>query len=367
MSKQYIGVLLQRSLYRRLKEGKRKQIDIGFFEEAARKNNLIPCYFLVRNLAGRRDTAPALVNNNGVFQEKIVEVPRVIYNRDWNMPSRQRIINQLTKQGIIVFNEKNYLRKYKFQAILEDNKEFLRYLPETKIASPQTLKEMMQKYHQLILKPENGLRGRGIHKLQKLNKKEWKVSYKTEIGERGVWKEIIFSETIPEYLEQLIKKNTYLIQNFLPLATYHGSPFDLRVATQRNRTGDWEVSAIIAKVAGEGSFLTNIEQGGTSYTLNKILEQYPHLNAEHVREQIVSLAIKIANLFSRHLPHIGDLGFDFAITPKGDLYYIECNFVSGYKGFTIKDGVLLHDEWKAVFTKPADYARFLLDNNPHNN
>ena len=159
-----------------------------------------------------------------------------------------------------------------------------------------------------------------------------------------------------------MEKNIYLIQNLLPLATYQGSPFDFRVSTQRNGSGNWEVSAIIGKVARKGTFLTNIEQGATSYTLDELIKEYPHLSAERLKQQIISLAINIANLYSKHIPHIADLGFDIAITPQGDIYYIECNFISAYSGFTIRKGVLLHEDWKAVFTNPLDYARFLLDN-----
>ena len=364
MSKQqYIGFLSMKSVYNRLKNGtKEVPKSVIFREEAARNNNLIPCYFLFSHLSGSQDHITALVNENGVYQEKRIPVPRVIYNLEWTSPIREKIIKRLTQKGIKVFNEINILRKYKFQKILEANPEFHRYLPETKIGNLKNLKEMMQKYTQLILKPDNGIIGKGILKLQKVNKKDWCLSYKAREGKRRYWKEITFQDTIPEMLQQTLENNVYLIQNLLPLATYQGSPFDFRVSTQKNGSGNWEVSAIIGKVAREGTFLTNIEQGASAYTLDELMKEYPHLNADQLRKQITSLAIKIANLYSKHVPHPADLGFDIAITPQGDLYYIECNFISAYSGFTIKNRVLLHEEWKAVFTNPIDYARYLLDN-----
>jgi len=362
LSKQYIGFLTQKHLYTSLKKYNQASIDIVFLEEAAEKNHLVPCYFLMSSLLEGQDSIPALVKENGRYQEKTIQVPRVIYNRECNFPRRQRKFKHLAKKGIMVFNETNFLKKYEFMALLEENHEFRKYLPETKIANTKNLKEMMQKYNQLILKPDMGFVGKGIHKLQRINEKQWCLSYQSKEGKRGTWKEITFSDTIPEILHQLIEKNLYLIQNLLPLATYRGAPFDLRVATQRNGLGKWEVSAIIGKVAREGNFLTNIGQGGTSYALDELIQEYPHLSADHLKEQIVALAIKIANLFSSHLPHIADLGFDLAITPEGDIYYIECNFSSAYNKLTTKNGVLLHEGWEAVFTKPVEYARFLLDN-----
>jgi len=361
LSGQYVGFLIQKHLYQNLKKGGQAPKSIIIQEEAARENSLIPCYFPFKHLSAGRDQVLAIVSADGIYQEKIIQVPRVIYNREWSTPGRDRKIRYLTKKGVTVFNEGNYLKKYKFQALLEKKEEFSRHLPETKIANAQNLEYMMKKYNQLILKPDHGLVGKGIHKLYKVNEREWCLTFQIKNGKKRSWQEFRFTETIPKILQQLVENNFYLIQNLLPLATYQGSPFDFRVATQRNGTGHWEVTAIIGKVAGEGNFLTNIGQGGSAFTLDELIQAYPHLNADFLREQIVALAIKIANLFSDHLPHIGDLGFDFAITPDGDIYYIECNFISAYPALTMKNGVLMHDDWKNVFIKPVDYARFLLD------
>lgn len=121
---------------------------------------------------------------------------------------RQRIIKRLTQKGIKVFNEVNILKKYKFQTNLEANHEFHRYLPETKVGNLQNLKEMMQKYSQLIPKPDNGIVGKGILKLQKVNEGEWCLSYKSRKGKKVTGKKSTLTIQFQKFYEKLWKETS---------------------------------------------------------------------------------------------------------------------------------------------------------------
>lgn len=361
MTNQYFGMLVSKSKYIGLKRGRRTLNDV-IREEAAKKNNLIPCYIRFRHIKSGSNQVSVIIFEDGRPLEKKIPYPRVIYNLVWASPYRNRKIQYLDNKGVLVFNKVNYLEKYKFQTLLEANKEFLDYLPETQVLNAGNLKGMMKKYDKLILKPDHGYVGRGIMKLYKEENELWCLTYKVKQDKKFVWKEERFIEgNVPNRLRDVLDKDFYLIQNIIPLATYKGSPFDFRVSTQRNQYGNWEVTAIIGKVAPEGNFLTNIGQGGTQFSIEELLLEYPHLNAKELKDKMTSLALKIANYFSQTTEQIGDLGFDLAITPKGEIYYIECNFCSAYKALTIRDGKLVHDEWRKVFTTPVDYARYLLN------
>ncbi|WP_376768681.1 YheC/YheD family protein [Paenibacillus foliorum] len=47
----------------------------------------------------------------------------------------------------------------------------------------------------------------------------------------------------------------------MPLATYEGRPFDLRISVQRDASGEWQLTGIVAKIASKKTLLTNIAQG----------------------------------------------------------------------------------------------------------
>lgn len=364
MSKEYIGFIIPKGLYRKILKSNNPKIKKGLelFEEAGEKNNLIPCYFRITHIVMEKNEIRALVKKNGKYQEVSVPLPKVIYNQMWASPPRLRVIKSLTRNGIYVFNENNYLRKYRFQQLLENNSELRAHLPNTEIMTIVNLQSMMQQYNKLIIKPDNGFVGRGILKLEKIDTSNWCLSYQDWEGTEKVWKHTHFQDQLPPLLLQLMNQNLYLVQEIIPLATFQGAPFDLRVATQRNSSGNWEITAIIGKVAVEGNFLTNIGQGGTAYRLETLLQEYPHLSQESIEKQIASLAVKIAEYFSEHIPeHTADLGFDIGLTADGFPYFIECNFLSAYKTLTMRDGNLIYDDWKSVFATPIDYARFLLD------
>ncbi|MEH7505614.1 YheC/YheD family protein [Neobacillus drentensis] len=368
MSKDFIGIIITKALYNQILKSKDPAIikRLGLREEAGEKNNLTPCYFRITDIAAGQEQIRALVKKAGKYQAAYVPLPKVIYNQIWDSPTHLRVIKSLTNKGIHVFNEINYLKKNKFYELLAKHSELSSHLPHTEILTSENLQNMMQKYTQLILKPDNGLIGRGILKLEKIDTSNWCLYYRAWEGTKKVWKQMLFQDQLPQLILQLMNRNLYLVQEVIPLATYKGSPFDLRVATQRNHSGNWEVKAIIGKVAGQGNFLTNIGQGGRAYSLETLLKDYPQLSHESLNKHISSLAVKIADYFSDYLPHSADLGLDIALTADGFPYFIECNFVSAYKVLALRNGELINEEWKSVFTTPIEYGRYLLDKDTHN-
>ena len=50
--------------------------------------------------------------------------------------------------------------------------------------------------------------------------------------------------------------------NVSTLATKNGRPFDLRVMVQRHPNAHWQVTGMLAKVAGKGFIVTNIRRSG---------------------------------------------------------------------------------------------------------
>src|SRR5690606_32997126 len=120
---------------------------------------------------------------------------------------------------------------------------------------------MMQQYNSLIIKPNSSSIGRGIMKLER-TEDGWKLLYPS-VNNHKIWKTSTFKQSMPKVLINRICRKPYVIQQCLPLATYDGRPFDLRVSVQRNINGGWQVSGIAGKVAKKAAFLTNVAQGGT--------------------------------------------------------------------------------------------------------
>jgi glutathione synthase/RimK-type ligase-like ATP-grasp enzyme len=167
-----------------------------------------------------------------------------------------------------------------------------------------------------------------------------------------------FGKTIPLHIAQTFKNKSYIIQKEIPIATYQGRPFDLRVSVQKNEHSFWQVTGLIAKVARSGHFLCNVAQGGQVYPLENLLRTYPNLNIETVNDNISRLALNIVQELEEHVQGLADVGLDLAITRDGFPYFIECN--GRDQRYSFLNGGMM-DTWKQTYFNPIGYARFLLD------
>lgn len=358
----YLGIIIPKSIYDRMPELSGNDLSMfSIWEKAAIEHNLILCYFRFFEIQPKETMVNAYVKENNKYIIKQIPSPKVIYSRVLDhLPVYQSHINSLMKNGKIIFNVPNYdIEKYKVHKLLEEDSYIRKHLPRTEIFTLQKLREMVSIYKQLILKKNYGEFGIGTMKLEKIHDK-WCLSYKTE-GDKEL-KQITFKNSLPTILQQRIHKHTYLIQEMIPLATFEGKPFDMRVALQKNIHGDFQVSGIMCKVARDKDFLTNGAQGGTTYALEDIAPYtHPFIPLSTLVENINRFSLYVAKFLDGHFPHVADLGFDLGITKDGTPYFIECNFISDYASGLFQDGKIIRQDWEKVFSTPIDYAKFLID------
>ncbi|GGF98798.1 YheC/YheD family endospore coat-associated protein [Paenibacillus abyssi] len=354
MESQYVGILVNSSVYRGIPSGKTRHEAIRYYEEAGRLHGLIPCYFRLQDIHFHRNTVHAYVKHPIGYIRKQLVIPHVIHNRAlFENTSAKRQIERLIQSGKQVFNSWNRYRKLYIHELLMEDTLLRPHLPGTVAASPDTVKEMMAIYDSLILKPDNSSIGRGLMKMDRLET-GWQLTY---CGKRG-WRKLDFKNSLPLFLQRKLRKERYIVQQRLPLATYNGSPFDLRVSVQRSHDGNWQVTGIAAKVAAKDLFITNVAQGGSVYRIEDVLQQYPELNIAQVRSDITSFCLRTVHHLSGYLPHLADAGFDIGITANGFPMFVECNGRDLRYSFQLGN---LFEEWKATYANPIGYARFLFD------
>ncbi|MCM3655466.1 YheC/YheD family protein [Metabacillus litoralis] len=362
MSIEGVGIIVPSSVYQQIPQlsGNLKSM-FGIMEKAAAENNLILYFISLTNLSPEKKIVEAFVNTSNGYQIMKVPRPQVIYSRilDKSKVVRWRI-NALSRAGVTIFNIPNYdVEKNKIHQLLLQDAWISKHLPYTEVLTKQNLRIMMNKYESLILKQNYGERGIGAMKIDQ-RKDGWALTYKTP--GMNEYKELKFTNELPNIIQYHIAKGDYIIQERIPLATYNGNPFDMRVAVQKDGSGKFKVTGIMCKVAKENNFLTNGYQGGKTYRLDDIYEQsIPSIPLYELQQHISVFALKIAHFLEQFFPHLADLGFDICVTADGTPYFIECNFISDYVGGLFYEQGLLHDEWSAVFTTPLDYARYLLD------
>jgi glutathione synthase/RimK-type ligase-like ATP-grasp enzyme len=353
----YVGVLLNQRLFKGIEQGKTAHESLYHYVLAGNEYKVTPCFFRLEDIRPGQPTVRAYVSSGIGYIRKEVPTPRVIHNRAMYLSSySNKKLAHLTRKGMMIFNQFTRYHKYRIHQILLQDARIRVSLPETEMATIESIKGMMERHHTLILKPNNGSIGKGIMKLEKSTDHSWTLFYRGT--SQGKYSQYTFHRTLPYLLRRTILKQSYLVQQRLPLAEYKGRPYDFRVSVQRDRTGDWKVTGIVGKAAANRSFITNVAQGGQVHPLETIIESNTAQSSAYIREQLTQFSLSIAQHLSGHLPYLADIGLDVGITPEGFPLFIECNCKDLRYSFR-KAGLI--EEWINTYRNPIGYARYLLE------
>jgi hypothetical protein len=266
------------------------------------------------------------------WHQKIFPIPNVVYNRLTsrkleNLPSVQKFMNDVkSRYGFVVFNEK-YLNKTEVFQALKKEESLLEYLPESyHFKNFLMLKTMIARHSTLFLKPVTGSLGKGIIRISKLPNKNYQCSFNTLNGVRIK----TYSSLTPLFssISGTLKRQEYQIQQGLKLIEVNGRPVDFRVLVQRNGIGEWSLTSIVARTAGENNFVSNLARGGSLSKVEDVVGKcnLTSSNKSTLNSRLSTAALKIAKGIETQVPgHFAELGIDLAADNKGKIWLIEVN------------------------------------------
>lgn len=354
MGQKLVGILLNAAVHGGVPRLKTGQESLANYEEAAAAYGLTPCYLKLSDIDTQSGFSRAYIKGSKGYRSNIIPTPEVIHNRAiYDQGSSG--VERLLLQGIQVYNTCNRYGKDQIHGLLAQNRELQSVLPATS-AGTSGLKEMMDSYPDLILKPCRGSVGNGVMRLTRRSAGRWIWSFSPLRSKR--WYSVpVHQKALPGALRARLSSVPYLVQERIPLAEIGGRPFDLRVTVQRGWGGEWQVTGMFAKRAAPGGFVSNIARGGEALNPSSALEQaFPGEAAARIRMSVLSLSLAIARVLEQSLPGLADLGLDIGVTNDGRLYFIECNGRDQRYGFR-KAG--LSQVWKDSYRRPMGYARYL--------
>ncbi|MCG7410062.1 YheC/YheD family protein [Paenibacillus sp. ACRRX] len=355
-----IGILFNASMLRGLTRGRTRHEAIVYYEEAAKRHGVVPVYFRLEDVDVRSLQVTAYIRRHGMYTRKRMTVPTVIHNRAIYFRSDLHAkVRALVNRGIQLFNQVNRYSKLTIHELLQRDPALVPYLPDTVQAAHGTLFKMMERHHSLILKPASGSVGKGIMKLDRTSR-GWQAMFSVHTAAKGNrWRTIeSLNQALPGLIRTRISRGSYLVQQTLPLATFRGRPFDLRVSVQRDASRNWQITGIVGKVAPSYTFLTNVAQGGTVHTFEEIAaNSLPSFPFHRLRQRVSSLSLLIANNLSQQLPHLADLGLDIGLSPDGTPLFIECN--GRDQRYSFREANLI-TEWKLTYENPIAYGASLI-------
>ncbi|WP_078381578.1 YheC/YheD family endospore coat-associated protein [Sutcliffiella halmapala] len=265
---------------------------------------------------------------NNVWNKAILPFPQVIHNRLHKRTNEKRqLFQQFSKQlqdwNIPYFND-HFLDKWTVYDQLKEAEHLQPYLPETILYSKDVLKDWLDKYPSLFLKPINGSQGKQIFKVCKLGE-GFSLSY-SSIQQEVSTTYSTFTE-LYKRLSSHIKKKRYILQQGLELFDLEGRPVDFRYLCHRGENNRWRVTSSTARASKSGHFVSNIAQGGEMLSVSKVLRtKLEKEELAHLRQHLKELALEVANEVGMASEGIfGELGIDLAIDQSGRPWIIEVN------------------------------------------
>ena len=164
------------------------------------------------------------------------------------------------------------------------------------------------------------------------------------------------------FIIPLTKDSEMVIQEAIPLLKYKDNPFDIRALVQKDGSGKWKVTGIIARIFAEGSIISSPRSGGKIAPIEQVL--MPKLFREEVLEGIEHFTTQAAARIDQELGLFAELGFDLGIDQSGKVWLIEIN------GKPLKvslDRLLNHHLSTLAYTRPLEYAIYLAGNRSQGN
>lgn len=231
------------------------------------------------------------------------------------------------------------LGKWKLHRFYSKHAFIAKYLPPTALLTPVTLKRFLALYKKVYIKSSTVHTGKGIIKA-------WAAQKGFQfIRVRGKAQS---ASTIQELYEKIRNPNprqSFIVQKDIRLARINGRPFDIRVMMMRDGNRKWQYAGMIAKVAGQGSVVSNVQRGGGyATTVDNALRQSLRCGPgriESIKKELIRLSRTIMQ-YSETYPFFSfQCGIDLAVDTKGKVWIIEVN---------------LHNPSHGLFNKLTDKA-----------
>ncbi|WP_248930495.1 YheC/YheD family protein [Paenibacillus hamazuiensis] len=297
--------------------------------DACEEHGAFVYFFTPDDISPRSDTVKGYTYS-GRWIRNSFPVPHVIYNRLTsrryeNRPVVQQFIqNAKLHHHSSIFNEK-YLNKNEVFDALRKEASLHIYLPESHLLrNAQLLKGMCTKHATVFLKPITGSLGKGIVRIRRQESGSYVCHY---AGVNGTRKQAFPSLTaMVQALAGKIKTRRYQVQQGLNLISVGNRPVDFRSLVQRDKTGQWGVTSIVGRIAGNHHFVSNLARGGTLCPVKEAIARSNAANKTNAAARLKRASLLIAKgIESQINGHFAELGIDLAMDTAGKVWLLEVN------------------------------------------
>lgn len=264
--------------------------------------------------------------------------------------SQKTLMGLKEKMGESFFNAQ-YFDKWQFWNWLSHFDELKEHLAETtNKVTLANVDKFIEKYNGVYLKLKDGSRGNGIYYIEK---------------DEGLYvimknyQDDITKLSEGQMADFLSKHSLYLLQQPIRLHTFEDRKVDYRVMLQKNETGHWQCTGIIARFGNTNAISSNFKANGFALEGTAALKTqfgYDELTAFKKYQEIIRICTDMASKVDEIAGAYADLGIDVGIDKNDKIWVIEMNKRPDHDfPLIIKDRKMYY----LVKSNPILYAKYL--------
>lgn len=214
----------------------------------------------------------------------------------------------------------NKLGKYE---VMSKWSELAPYLPETDRFTERQFYRLLEKYGDIIVKPNKGSRGRNVIRVFSSGDGCYTIHH----GSKKI--SLLGLENALQDVMRIVGREDYIVQRRIPLATVNQRPFDIRIIVQsKAQSNKWKVTGKLAKLAGKGYIVTNLTRSnGRALPFSEAIQKSSI--KEKFKKGLVSklntIAVSSASCLRSLYPKQRIYGLDVGIDNEGFIWIIEIN------------------------------------------
>lgn len=262
----------------------------------------------------------------GGWQEQSFPWPDIVIDRcrKW-----AKGFKEMRSKNYFPYANHKFTQKWKATQLFANSEATSKWVPKTKIYTPDTLLQMVRQYPIVYVKPGNGTGGFSVVKIARSGggfKLTGRRGKGLTLAHAGSERELVrwFERWV---VNQRIRKGNFLVQQGLDLELIPGRVVDNRLFIQKNGEGKWGVTGIGMRVGGKNSPTSNlIWKGGKALHFDEFMKKrFGEEKAKHIRKESEALAHGIVQTIEANFGSMFEFGLDVGVDKKGDVWLIEVN------------------------------------------